>query len=66
MKSSATEVFIVATKRTPFGSFLGKLSAIPGVELASNAVRAVLASRKIDPAHVDEVILGNVLSAGIG
>ncbi|KAL4472422.1 hypothetical protein ABPG74_018371 [Tetrahymena malaccensis] len=58
--------YIVAAKRTPIGSFLGKLSNIKATELSAIATRAALESKKIDPKHVDEVILGNVIGAGLG
>jgi len=59
-----TRVFIVAARRTPFGRFRGCLANVSGVEMASEAARAVLAG--IDPTLVDQVIIGNVLSAGNG
>lgn len=58
--------YIVAAKRTPIGSFLGKLSQFKATELSSLTIRAALQSKNIDPKHVDEVILGNVCSAGVG
>ena len=59
-----TRVFIVAARRTPFGRFRGGLSTVSAVELASEAARAVLAG--IAPDTIDQVIVGNVLSAGNG
>lgn len=53
-------VYIVAAKRTPIGSFLGKLSKIKGPELGSIAIKSALASINMESSEVDEVILGNV------
>lgn len=58
------EVVIVAAKRTVQGRFLGKLSSLTAVDLAVAAGEATLAG--IDRGVIDQVILGNVLSAGQG
>jgi acetyl-CoA C-acetyltransferase len=58
--------YIVAARRTPIGKLLGGLSAVPAPQLAAEAIRAALADARLVPDNVDEVILGNVLSAGIG
>lgn len=58
--------YIVAAKRTPIGAFLGKLSTLTAPELGAISIKAALESVKISPDKVDEVILGNVCSAGIG
>lgn len=60
------DVVILAACRTPIGKFQGALSTIPAPELGAIAIRAVLAQSGIDPAEVDEVIMGNVLGAGLG
>lgn len=65
-KSIGRSVYIVAAKRTPIGSFNGKLSAFGAVELGGHAVRGALDSINLDAKEVDEVILGNVLGAGLG
>lgn len=57
-------VYIVGAKRTPIGSFLGSLQAVTAPELASVAFKAALKESRVDLAHIDEVILGNVLSSG--
>src|SRR5690554_5252542 len=57
---------IVAAKRTPIGSFQGKLSPITATKLGSIVVKSVLDEANIDYKLVDEVIMGNVLSAGLG
>lgn len=64
--STQSPVYIVAGKRTPIGSFLGKLSKIKATELGSIAIKGALSSANIDAKHVDEVILGNVCPAGLG
>lgn len=61
-----SEVYIVAAKRTPIGSFLGKISHMQAPELGGVAIKGALDDIKLNPSEVDEVILGNVLSAGLG
>ncbi|MGX7030214.1 acetyl-CoA C-acetyltransferase [Vagococcus zengguangii] len=60
------EVVIVAARRSPIGSFGGSLKNLSAVELGQKVVEKTLADLKLDPNLVDEVILGNVLSAGLG
>ncbi len=60
------EVVIVAATRTAIGAFQGALSAIPAAELGATVIRALLEKTGLDPAAVDEVILGQVLTAGAG
>ncbi|MGE5708444.1 MAG: acetyl-CoA C-acetyltransferase [Bacteroidota bacterium] len=57
---------IVAAVRTPIGSFGGSLKDIPAVQLGGIAITALLERAKVKPEQVDEVILGNVLQAGLG
>jgi len=57
-------VVIVAAKRTPMGGFNGSLSAVPSTELGAVAIKA--ACESVDVSHVDEVIMGCVLPAGLG
>ncbi len=57
---------IVATGRTPMGSFMGSLSLIPATQLGSIAIKGVLNKINLDPALVDEVFMGNVLQANLG
>ena len=61
-----TEVFIVGAARTPIGRFLGSLSSLPAPELGAVAVRAAVERSGIDPATVEDVIIGNVVQAGVG
>lgn len=60
------EVYIVAAKRTPIGSFMGKLSGIPATSLGATAIKGALESCQMAPQLVQEVFMGNVLSAGLG
>lgn len=60
------EVYIVSAVRTPFGSFGGKLAGLTAVELGSFAIRGALEKAGVDPKEVDEVIMGNVISANLG
>jgi acetyl-CoA C-acetyltransferase len=59
-------LFIVGAARTPVGAFLGGLSALPAPRLGAVAIRAALERAKVEPGLVEEVFMGNVLSAGIG
>ena len=65
-KNIGRSVYIVAAKRTPIGSFNGKLSSFQATDLGGFAVRGALESINLDAKEVDEVILGNVLGAGLG
>ncbi|TWC40144.1 acetyl-CoA C-acetyltransferase [Pseudomonas sp. SJZ079] len=60
------DVVIVAATRTAIGAFQGGLANISAVELGSIVIRALLQQTGLDPANVDEVILGQVLTAGCG
>ncbi|MET0776128.1 MAG: acetyl-CoA C-acetyltransferase [Pseudomonas mandelii] len=60
------EVVIVAATRTAIGSFQGALSAIPATELGAAVIRRLLEETGLDGAQIDEVILGQVLTAGSG
>lgn len=60
------EVFIVSAVRTPMGSFLGSLSAVPATKLGSVAVKGALDKIGLDPKSVQEIYMGNVLQAGEG
>ncbi|WP_454252801.1 acetyl-CoA C-acetyltransferase [Pseudomonas sp. Marseille-Q7302] len=60
------DVVIVAATRTAVGSFQGSLANVPAVELGAQVIRALLEQTGVDPAQVDEVILGQVLTAGAG
>ena len=60
------EVVILSACRTPVGKFQGALSALSATELGAIVVRAALERAGVAAEQVDEVILGNVLSAGVG
>ena len=57
---------IVAAKRTPVGAFQGHLSSISSPDLATVAIKYILGETRIQPDQIDEIILGNVLTAGQG
>jgi acetyl-CoA C-acetyltransferase len=57
---------IVSAVRTPIGRFLGTLATIPATELGAVAVKAAVERAGIGPDQVDEVIMGNVVGAGLG
>lgn len=60
------EVYIVSAVRTPIGSFLGSLASVSAIKLGSIAVKAALERAGVDPKLVQEVFMGNVVSAGLG
>lgn len=60
------EVFIVSAVRTPIGSFMGSLSAVPATQLGATAVKGALEKINLDPKKVQEIYMGNVLQAGEG
>lgn len=60
------EVFIVAAVRTPIGGFNGTLSGVSAIKLGSTVIKAALEQSGIDAAKVNEVYMGNVLSANLG
>ncbi|RJX69416.1 acetyl-CoA C-acetyltransferase [Vibrio sinensis] len=61
-----SKVYIVGAKRTALGSFGGSLSLVPAFELGGHAIRAALTQANVEPQWLDEVIVGNVLTAGQG
>lgn len=63
---SSDSIVITAARRTPIGAFQGALSGATATQLGAAAVRAAVADTGIDPAHIDEVLMGCVLSAGLG
>jgi acetyl-CoA C-acetyltransferase len=60
------DAVIVSAVRTPTGKFLGGLKSFSATELGALVVREAVARAGIDPASVDECIMGNVVSAGLG
>jgi acetyl-CoA C-acetyltransferase len=63
---SAKDIVIASAKRTAVGSFNGKFANTPAHDLAATAITAALASAKVAPGDVDEVILGQILGAAQG
>lgn len=61
-----SDAWLISGARTPIGKFLGAFRDTPAVELGATAIRASLERAGIEPAQVDEVIMGNVIGAGIG
>lgn len=60
------EVVIVSAARTPIGSFLGSLSTIPATQLGAVAIKGALEKINLKPELVQEVLMGNVVQAGVG
>lgn len=60
------EVYIVSAVRTPIGSFGGSLAGVSATELGSTAIKGALANSGVDVKEVDEVLMGNVVSSGLG
>ena len=60
------KVAIVSAKRTPIGAFQGGLASISAPQLGATAIKAALEAGQISPEDVDEVIMGNVLTANVG
>jgi acetyl-CoA C-acetyltransferase len=66
MSDPARTAVIVSAARTPIGRFLGGLSSLSATELGARSIRAALERSGIDAAEIGDVILGNVVSAGLG
>jgi acetyl-CoA C-acetyltransferase len=62
----ATEVVIVSAVRTAIGNFMGALSSLSATELGGVVIDAAIERAGLDKANVEEVIMGNVLQAGLG
>lgn len=60
------EVVIVSAARTPIGSFMGGLSSVPATKLGSVAIKGALDKINLKPDMVQEVVMGNVIQAGVG
>ncbi len=61
-----TDIVIASAARTPVGSFNGAFTGTPAHDLGAVAIKAALQRAKVEPSEVDEVILGQVLTAGQG
>lgn len=60
------KVWILGASRTPIGRFLGDFSNIPAPMLAGVSIRRTIERTRIDPSRIQELWIGNVLSAGLG
>jgi acetyl-CoA C-acetyltransferase len=60
------DIFILSAVRTPIGKFLGGLADLPAPRLGAIAIAEAVKRANIDPSQVDDVIMGNVIQAGIG
>lgn len=60
------EVYIVSAKRTPIGSFLGSLSSVSATKLGAAAIKGAIESAGLDARQIQEVYMGNVMSANLG
>lgn len=60
------KVVIVSAARTPIGSFMGALSTVSAPRLGATAIKGALDRINLDPKLVDEVLMGNVVQAGVG
>ncbi|MCX7681998.1 MAG: acetyl-CoA C-acetyltransferase [Anaerolineae bacterium] len=66
MSSNSKEAVIVSAVRTPIGKFQGTLASFSASDLGALVIKEAIARAGIDPASVDEVLMGNVVSAGLG
>ena len=60
------QVFLVSAVRTPIGRFLGALAPLSATQLGAIAVREAVKRAGIEPSLVEEVVMGNVVQAGLG
>ncbi|MBX9584425.1 MAG: acetyl-CoA C-acetyltransferase [Gemmataceae bacterium] len=60
------DAYILSAARTPIGKFLGELSDVPAPKLGAAAIAEALKRGKVNPSVVDEVVMGNVVQAGVG
>ena len=60
------KIVIVAAVRTPIGSFMGSLSTVSATQLGATAIKGALNKINLSPNLIDEVIMGNVVQAGVG
>ena len=66
MAENTAKAVIISAVRTPVGKFQGGLSSLSAPQLGAKAVAEAVRRAGIDPAAVDEVIMGNVVQAGLG
>ena len=60
------KTYVISAKRSAIGSFLGGLSTVNVSELGATVVKALLEDAHVKPEDVNELLCGNVLSAGLG
>src|SRR5690625_288930 len=60
------KAFILSATRTPFGSFGGVFTHVSAIDLGAAAIRGAITRAGISPEQIDEVYMGNVLSANLG
>src|SRR5215208_3240190 len=60
------DAFLLSAVRTPIGKYLGELSDLPAPKLGAVAVAEALKRANVAPGQVDEVVMGNVVQAGVG
>ena len=65
-KYQDSDIVIISGVRTPIGKFQGSLSDLSAVQIGAVAVREAVARANVEPAKIDECIMGNVVSAGLG
>lgn len=63
---SKKAVYITHAKRTAIGSLLGSLRTIPATKLAAIIIESILKDSKLDPGIINEVIMGQVITGGVG
>ncbi|EAY28999.1 acetyl-CoA acetyltransferase [Microscilla marina ATCC 23134] len=66
LQKNMKEVYIISAVRTPIGSFMGSLSSLTATQLGAAAIKGALEKAGVDASEVQEVFMGNVLSAGLG
>jgi acetyl-CoA C-acetyltransferase len=60
------DVVILSATRTPIGAFQGALAGVPAPRLGAAAIKGAVAQARLEPADVTDVLMGNVLQAGLG
>ena len=60
------KVYVVGAKRSPIGAFMGSLSDVHPADFGSQVLSALITETKVDPSTIDEVLVGNILPAGLG
>jgi acetyl-CoA C-acetyltransferase len=60
------EIYILSAARTPIGKMMGSLATVPATELGAVAIRSAIERAHVEPSSIDEVIMGQVIQAGVG